>query len=228
MRHLSSHEYDCGSTFQVAASAYKLCIGLALKVCVFASLICMTAPVCGEHSHSRLQVPSKHCPAGVSSREKHCISYLVTAMLLLQSVCSATSNQPKAQTLLLCPTIGMTSRWAPHLLAIRTTTEQHLCEDAVVKFQMGKECCQCLKIVQARKRFPMMAEFAQRINCGGASAGATSSFMREMMQSSTRVSYDNTLALQTFYDEEEDDPPVSDADAQNLAFMKRSSVCHAV
>ena len=66
----------------------------------------------------------------------------------------------------------------------------------------------------------MMAEFAQRINCGGATAGATSSFMREMMQSSTRVSYDNTLALQTFYDEEEDDPPVSDADAQHLAFMK--------
>lgn len=60
--------------------------------------------------------------------------------------------------------------------------------------------------LQARKKYPMMAEFAQRINCGGASAGATSAFMREMMQSSTRISYDNVLALQTFGDDEEDEP----------------------
>ena len=55
----------------------------------------------------------------------------------------------------------------------------------------------------------MLAEFAQRINCGGATAGATSAFMREMMQSSTRVSYDNILALQTFGDDEEEEEEIN-------------------
>lgn len=63
--------------------------------------------------------------------------------------------------------------------------------------------------MQARKKFPMMAEFAQRINCGGATAHTTSAFMREMMQSSTRISYDNILALQTFGDDDEDEETVS-------------------
>lgn len=68
----------------------------------------------------------------------------------------------------------------------------------------------------------MMAEFAQRINCGGATAGATSAFMREIMQSSTRVSYDNILALQTFGDEEEE-TPVSHVMSKVHAVQRHSS-----
>ena len=56
--------------------------------------------------------------------------------------------------------------------------------------------------LQARKQFPMLAEFAARMNCGGADVGTTASFMREMMHSHTRPSYDNVIATQTFGDEE--------------------------
>ena len=59
--------------------------------------------------------------------------------------------------------------------------------------------------VQARKQFPMLAEFAARMNCGGADVASTSSFMREMMHSHTRGSYDNVIATQTFGDEEEEE-----------------------
>lgn len=48
----------------------------------------------------------------------------------------------------------------------------------------------------------MLAEFAARMNCGGADVGTTAAFMREMMHSITRPSYDNVIATQTF----EDDP----------------------
>jgi len=60
-------------------------------------------------------------------------------------------------------------------------------------------------VVQARKQFPMLAEFAARMNCGGADVASTSSFMREMMHSQTRGSYDNVIATQTFGDEEEEE-----------------------
>ncbi len=51
----------------------------------------------------------------------------------------------------------------------------------------------------------MLAEFAARMNCGGADVASTSSFMREMMHSQTRGSYDNVIATQTFGDEEEEE-----------------------
>ena len=47
----------------------------------------------------------------------------------------------------------------------------------------------------------MLAEFAARMNCGGADVGTTASFMREMMHSVTRGSYDNVIATQTFADD---------------------------
>ena len=59
--------------------------------------------------------------------------------------------------------------------------------------------------MQARKRFPMLAEFAARMNCGGAEVGTTASFMREMMHSVTRPSYDNVIATQTFGDDTEEE-----------------------
>lgn len=51
----------------------------------------------------------------------------------------------------------------------------------------------------------MLAEFAARMNCGGADVASTSSFMREMMHSQTRGSYDNVIATQTFGDEDEEE-----------------------
>ena len=51
----------------------------------------------------------------------------------------------------------------------------------------------------------MLAEFAARMNCGGADVGTTASFMREMMHSQTRPSYDNVIATQTFGDDEEEE-----------------------
>ena len=57
---------------------------------------------------------------------------------------------------------------------------------------------------QARKQFPMLAEFAARMKCGGADVASTSSLMREMMHSQTRGPYDNVIATQTFGDEEEE------------------------
>ena len=59
--------------------------------------------------------------------------------------------------------------------------------------------------MQARKRFPILAEFAARMNCGGADVGTTSSFMRQMMSSVTRPSYDNVIATQTFGDDTQDE-----------------------
>ncbi len=59
--------------------------------------------------------------------------------------------------------------------------------------------------LQARKQFPMLAEFAARMNCGGAEVASTSSFMRNMMHSQTLGSYDNVIATQTFGDEEEEE-----------------------
>lgn len=47
----------------------------------------------------------------------------------------------------------------------------------------------------------MLAEFAARMNCGGADVGTTASFMRQMMHSVTRPSYDNVIATQTFGDD---------------------------
>ena len=51
----------------------------------------------------------------------------------------------------------------------------------------------------------MLAEFAARMNCGGADVATTASFMRNMMHSQTRGSYDNVIATQTFGDEEEEE-----------------------
>ncbi|KAL0054534.1 hypothetical protein WJX82_010454 [Trebouxia sp. C0006] len=64
-------------------------------------------------------------------------------------------------------------------------------------------------MLKARKQFPMLAEFAARMNCGGADVASTSSFMREMMHSQTRGSYDNVIATQTFGDEDEEEEVVS-------------------
>lgn len=63
-----------------------------------------------------------------------------------------------------------------------------------------KACCQ-----QARKRFPVLAEFAARMNCGGTDVAATASFMRQMMHSITRPSYDNVIATQTFGDDADEE-----------------------
>lgn len=51
----------------------------------------------------------------------------------------------------------------------------------------------------------MLAEFAARMNCGGADVGTTASFMRQMMQSATRPSYDNVIATQTFGDDTDEE-----------------------
>lgn len=51
----------------------------------------------------------------------------------------------------------------------------------------------------------MLAEFAARMNCGGADVGTTASFMREMMHSATRGSYDNVIATQTFGDDTDEE-----------------------
>lgn len=51
----------------------------------------------------------------------------------------------------------------------------------------------------------MLAEFAARMNCGGTDVSATASFMRQMMHSVTRPSYDNVIATQTFGDEEDEE-----------------------
>ena len=59
--------------------------------------------------------------------------------------------------------------------------------------------------MQARKQFPMLAELTARMNCGGADVASTSSFIREMMHSQTRGSYDNVIATQTFRDEGEEE-----------------------
>lgn len=59
--------------------------------------------------------------------------------------------------------------------------------------------------MQARKQFPMLAEFAARMNCGGTDVASTASFMREMMHSTTRGSYDNVIATQTFADDEDEE-----------------------
>ena len=51
----------------------------------------------------------------------------------------------------------------------------------------------------------MLAEFAARMNCGGVDVASTADFMRQMMQSQTRPSYDNVIATQTFGDEEDEE-----------------------
>lgn len=55
----------------------------------------------------------------------------------------------------------------------------------------------------------MLAEFAARMNCGGADVGTTASFMRQMMHSVTRPSYDNVIATQTFGDDTNEDVSIS-------------------
>ncbi|KAL3145311.1 hypothetical protein ABBQ38_001571 [Trebouxia sp. C0009 RCD-2024] len=65
-------------------------------------------------------------------------------------------------------------------------------------------------MLKARKRFPMLAEFAARMNCGGTDVSATASFMRQMMHSVTRPSYDNVIATQTFGDEEDEEEVTED------------------
>ena len=66
--------------------------------------------------------------------------------------------------------------------------------------------CNCFTgTLQARKQFPMLAEFAARMNCGGVDVASTADFMRQMMQSQTRPSYDNVIATQTFGDDEEEE-----------------------
>ena len=51
----------------------------------------------------------------------------------------------------------------------------------------------------------MLAEFAARMNCGGQDVGTTASFMRQMMHSVTRPSYDNVIATQTFGDDTDEE-----------------------
>lgn len=63
-------------------------------------------------------------------------------------------------------------------------------------------------MLKARKQFPMLAEFAARMNCGGTDVASTASFMREMMHSTTRGSYDNVIATQTFADDEDEEEEV--------------------
>ena len=110
-----------------------------------------------------------------------------------RSLCSANTKQPRKLSERPCIHMHVSVEFA-------AATFHHLPSNC--EFNNPKN-------VQARKKFPMMAEFAQRINCGGATAHTTSAFMREMMQSSTRISYDNILALQTFGDDDEDEETVS-------------------
>ena len=70
-------------------------------------------------------------------------------------------------------------------------------------------------MVQAKKRFPQLAEHAARMKCGSMPAGSLTQFKHTMMKTKTAPNYDNVIATSSFYDEEEETPkeqePVSSA-----------------
>ena len=124
----------------------------------------------------------------VEQQADTCICLISSSVVVQQVISSPRSSQSGPVFPCMC------------LWSLLTATFHHLPSNCKIKKPES---------MQARKKFPMMAEFAQRINCGGATAHTTSAFMREMMQSSTRISYDNILALQTFGDDDEDEETVS-------------------
>ena len=59
-------------------------------------------------------------------------------------------------------------------------------------------------LVQARKQFPQLMEFAQRLECGGELGAETvSTFMHQVLRRRTAASYDNIIARSGMDDEEE-------------------------
>ena len=63
--------------------------------------------------------------------------------------------------------------------------------------------------VQARKQFPQLMEFAQRLECGGELGAETvSTFMHQVLRRRTAASYDNIIARSGMDDEEEVRPAV--------------------
>ena len=64
-------------------------------------------------------------------------------------------------------------------------------------------------LVQARKQFPQLMEFAQRLECGGELGAETvSTFMHQVLRRRTAASYDNIIARSGMDDEEEVRPAV--------------------
>ena len=63
--------------------------------------------------------------------------------------------------------------------------------------------------MQARKQFPQLMEFAQRLECGGELGAETvSNFMHTVLRRRTAASYDDIIARSGMDDEEEVRPTV--------------------
>ena len=59
--------------------------------------------------------------------------------------------------------------------------------------------------VQAKKRFPQLAEHASRMRCGNLPPGALTEFMQSILKRPTAANYDNVIATSSFYTDDDDD-----------------------
>jgi NADH:ubiquinone reductase (non-electrogenic) len=71
-------------------------------------------------------------------------------------------------------------------------------------------------MLKARHRFPQLAEFASRMNCGGDDTGALmANFMHEILRYRTAPSYDNVIATANYADDDEDEASASSSSSSS-------------
>eukprot|EP00891_Asterochloris_glomerata_P001208 jgi/Astpho2/1208/Aster-08175 len=100
-----------------------------------------------------------------------------------------------------------------------TIDQEHALAHAAALFEEGDvnkdgvlSCQEVLALlVKARKQFPQLMEFAQRLECGGELGAETvSNFMHTVLRRRTAASYDNIIARSGMDDEEEEEAPTGD------------------
>ena len=75
---------------------------------------------------------------------------------------------------------------------------------SVELFVLRCEFISCYNL-QAKKRFPQLAEHAARMKCGNLPPGSLTKFMHSMLQTRTAPNYDNVIATSSFLSDEDEE-----------------------